>query len=286
MNQTNNHAKALSQKRYARLVEFLRLRREQLGLSLKEIGVRLKWKNGRAFDKVEQGQRELLVREYTDVEQALRLPCGFIASRLAVPDTQYGEASAVEILERLTADQRQPPRPLLTTSSVKICPDCAEQVGRQLQFHKLPTKMEYVDDRTCVCGGRQHSDSDILLRMALLISGARSFIILGGSEDIERACKDIQGVKVNVVLGATKKGRHENISSLAIVDVVVAAHGKVKHAATNRYSNMLKILKPLSPEKRPIELASRSSNITGIARTIIDNLEGILQKTAGPLSER
>lgn len=262
---------AVFKRRHIRLREFLGLRRRQLGLTTKEVEDRIQRKACRRFDQIESGQKFLSHKEYPYVEQALELPPDFI-NTLAAITSPYEEASAEEILTRLGNANHQPELTMASGMGVKTCYSCASQVRMLQTRYSLSTAQQHVSDKTCVCGGRPRSDSDLLLRLALLISGKRSFLILGGSEDIEQAVKDIEGIKVKVALGTQRIGSPVSSNDIANVDVIIVARGKVAHATTAPYANALKALKSLPGEERPIILYPRSSNITGIAEEAIWNL--------------
>jgi len=262
-------------RRQTRLLQFLRLRRKQLGLSIEDMGHLIKRKRCKHFDRIESGQEDLQSQEYPYVEQALQLPHDFI-DQLVGQQSPYSEASAEEILRQLGGIQQRAQNPP-SSAVIHTCNVCARQVHSLLERYALPLTGHRTGNKTCVCGGKQRSDADMLLRMALMISNIKSLLMLGGSEHIKQACKDISNIKINIVLGDKKVGRHINSNDISSLDVFVVVRGEVAHATTAPYIN---VLKSLPSEKRPIVLYSRSSNITGVAEVILSNLHTILRKTA------
>jgi DNA polymerase/3'-5' exonuclease PolX len=238
------------------------------------MGHLIKRKRCKHFDRIENGQNDLQSQEYPYVEQALQLPHDFI-DQLVRFYSPYSEASAEEILKHLSVIQNEE-QDTSSSAAIQICNACARQVLCLLERYALPLTRHRTGNKTCVCGGKQRSDADMLLRMALMISNIKSLLMLGGSEHIKLACRDISNIKINIVLGDKKAGKHINSSDISSLDVLIVVRGEVAHATTAPYLN---VLKSLPAEKRPIVLYSRSSNITGVAEAILSKPDTILGKT-------
>jgi hypothetical protein len=261
-------------RRQARLLQVLRLRRKQLGLSIEDMGHLIKRKRCKHFDRIESGQHDLQSQEYPYVEQALQLPPDFI-DQFVGHQSPYSEASAEEILKHLSGMQQEEQHPS-SSAAIPTCHACARQVHGLQERYALQLTRHRTGNKTCVCCGKQRSDADMLLRMALMISNIKSLLMLGGSEHIKLACRDISNIKIRIVLGDKKVRRHIRSSDISSLDVLIVVRGEVAHATTAPYVN---VLKSLPSEKRPIVLYSRSSNITGVAEVILSNLDTILKKT-------
>ncbi len=254
--------------RDARFGEFLKLRREQLGLSVQKLESLLSRKKCNGFDRIESGQKKLDSREYFHVEQALQLPEGFLA-HLAVEKSPLGGKSASEILDALQIKQALEIEDL-SLPAINTCSVCGQPTRWILKRYSLPFRQRAIKTKSCLCEGKRHSESDILLRLALAISGVRSILILGGSPDIDKSFDDISNVKIFIVRQTQQAGLSPQ--RISEVDVIIVARGQVGHSVTAPYLN---VLKSLPKERRPIVLKPRSSSVTAIADELIWSREEI-----------
>ena len=154
----------LYKRRQSRLLEFLRLRRQQLGLSIKDMEVLIKRRRCKRFDRIEGGQDYLWPQEYPYVEQALQLPPSFIIDLLTIVNSSYGDATAAEVLSQLDTLTQKLEVNVSSVTGINTCNFCERQVRWLLNYHSLSIAQNRVSDKSCVCGGTQRSDSDVMFR--------------------------------------------------------------------------------------------------------------------------
>lgn len=253
-----------------RLALFLKLRREQLSLSIQEVQALAKRRGVRKLAAIEEQCRGEWLDKNDEpyIERALQLPPGLVADMKDYHPKVYtmlGTLTAHEVLQLLN-EGRLAAAANTGGVTLRTCALCASAIRFAIGHWSLNYAEQPITDKTCICGGRRLSDANVFLRVGISISGVRSILVLGGSPDVDAAFSNIPYVTVVVVRKPGQSGFSP--SRLAEVDVVVLAKGQVGHAATAPYLNAMKAL---AKDRQPLLLRPASPNVTAIASEFIWN---------------
>ena len=248
-------------------------RREQLGLSHKEVAERAKRRALRpgSLAKLEDGEGWLPPNEVAHLEDALELPAGFLDDGLfdnLEDAADPASVTAADVLERLqkgsAAEKQEFP-------TVNGCAKCFRSLRGLVSRYGLDLHVGRNSNDICICEGKlswRGSDTAILLRLAIWVTAAKRVIILGGGQDVQDIAGSIGFADVRVVRGRATAATAKDVCRGA--DIVVLARGEIGHAASKVYLNA----RATAPEaEQPKLIYSRSSNITAIAEELLWSLD-------------
>lgn len=251
--------------------QVMRLRREQLGLTHEEVASIAKRKQLRAAKllEIEDGRRFLSSTERGYLEEALKLPAGYLDDGLLALLEESEDPASVSpelVLARLSEAPATSNPDLI---DVPACMACHQALSWMIRMYGLGARIVRSPRGPCVCeGAGREGDSSLLLRLAVWLSKARDVLILGGGQDVADAASRISFAEVRVV-----RGKPVGSGAVRIPDrtgFVVVARGEIGHSTSEPF---LQAVTRLPKADRPAILDPRSSNLTAIAEEILFQAE-------------
>lgn len=189
-----------------------------------------------------------------EIEAVLVLPGGFLGA-VREPDGPFAGLDAYEVLDRV---ERTHPIPVGT---VPVCRSCAGKTALTIQALGLPFRVVDRRDRICICRSESCNDDDLLLRVAVEVSGRPRLLVVGGNQYIDRAAMRMRSSRVIV-------SRDDFRVSAEVVDRVdgfVWARGMLGHKHSDRFFDRYVAL----PEAaRPLRIDCKPS-VAQVTRAIV-----------------
>ncbi len=215
---------------------------------------------------VPHGNADVPAIRHKAYEAMLAMPDGFLKV-VRDPRGPFAHQDAYDVLDHL---EESCPLPWET---VPVCQVCAEGAALVIRAMDLPFRVADAPDKFCLCRSESCDETDMMLRLAVEVSGRPRLLVVGGNPYIDRAAGRMR--KPDVLVARD----HFRVDPRVIgrVDGVVWALGMLghKHAAP-----IERAFDALPERDRPLEIGCRRPNANTVALSIIARRHDLLARTA------